>query len=98
MVSPKRFVQTVEEFQADAMPTLQRLEESDSVEELTRDGEVKAVVLSPRFYAQLLAEARLTKDIAAIKEAREQYERGDYTEGFSALEEIKRQIMDRAAS
>ncbi|MEM1213085.1 MAG: hypothetical protein AAGI68_12405 [Planctomycetota bacterium] len=95
MVSPKRNVQTVEAFQADAMATIRRLQEADCVEELTQDGEVKAVLLSPQRYQKLLASLEHAEDIAAIKKNLEDSDAGRVRDGFEALEEIKQAIRNR---
>ncbi|MEM6393421.1 MAG: hypothetical protein AAF797_11660 [Planctomycetota bacterium] len=95
MVSPKRNVQTVEAFQADAESTLQRLQDADCVEELTQNGEVKAVMLNPQRYQALLAGLEHAEDIAAIKKNLADSDAGRVRDGFEVLEEVKQAIRDR---
>ncbi len=87
--------QSVSDFRANYCQILQRLNATGDAEILTQNGEARAVMLSPKMFDQLVEDAELSRRAAMIRESIQRYERGEYRDGFEALDEMKRKIRDR---
>ena len=86
--------QTVSDFRSNYAEVLDRLNQSGDAEILTQNGEAKAVLLSPRVFDELVRDAELARQAALIRQSIAQYERGEYRDGFQALDDMKRKLRD----
>lgn len=87
-----KHTQTISEFLSNYAEVLNRLNQSGEAEFLTQGGEAKAVLLSPKVFDELRREAELAKQASLIRQSIAMYERGEYRDGFQALEDIKRKL------
>jgi len=88
-------IQSVSEFKANYTKTLERLNTTGEAEVLTQNGEAKAVLLSPKVFDQLMQDADMYRQATMIRQSIEQHERGEYRDGFAALEDMKQKLRGR---
>lgn len=68
--------QSLADFREKAAETLDRINQTGEAEILTVDGEVRAVLISPKAYDDLAREAQLNRDVTTMRTALRQIEDG----------------------
>ncbi|QDU72551.1 type II toxin-antitoxin system Phd/YefM family antitoxin [Mucisphaera calidilacus] len=86
--------QSVSDFKSNYTKTLDRLNETGEAEILTQNGQARAVLLSPRAFDQLMADAQLARDVAMIRQSHAEYLGGEARPVASVFEELRSKIFD----
>jgi prevent-host-death family protein len=88
MIATKH-TQSLTEFRQKASQTLERLNQTGDAEILTVNGEARAVLLSPAMYDELARDAQLRRDVAVMRTAIGQIERGKGQDAEKFLREVR---------
>lgn len=86
------------EFRDSASETLDRIKQTGEPEVLTVDGEARAVILSPMAYSELLRDALLTRDVAAMRRALKEYDEGKGRPVGEMSKEMRAKLMAMKAA
>jgi PHD/YefM family antitoxin component YafN of YafNO toxin-antitoxin module len=92
MVSTEH-TQSLSDFRQKASETLDRLEQTGEAEILTVNGQARAVILSPAAYDAMHREILLTRDVAAIERARQEFNEGKGRDVREAFAEIREELL-----
>src|SRR2546423_12714643 len=90
MISTKH-TQSLTEFRQKANQTLARLNKTGDAEILTVNGQAKAVLLSPAIYDELARDAQLARDVAVMRTAIGQIDRGEGREAAEVFDDLRSQ-------
>jgi PHD/YefM family antitoxin component YafN of YafNO toxin-antitoxin module len=85
--------QSLAEFNENPTETLNRLQQTGDPEVLTVDGEVKAVLLSPAIYEEMLAEVLLERDVATIRRSMKEIAEGKGKEANQLFGELRAKLL-----
>ena len=90
--------QSVAEFQAQVVETFDRITRTGRAEMLTVDGEVKAVLLSPAAYDDLVGEQQLRLDVDMLREGIRQADAGQSVEAATFFDKLRADRHARQAA
>ncbi|MGB7416926.1 MAG: type II toxin-antitoxin system Phd/YefM family antitoxin [Thermosynechococcaceae cyanobacterium] len=85
--------QSLTDFRANAMHTLERLNASGDSEIITVNGEAKAVLISPSVFDEFAKAFEVAETVAQMRKSMIQIEFGEYRDGFDALNEIRDRLV-----
>jgi PHD/YefM family antitoxin component YafN of YafNO toxin-antitoxin module len=90
--------QSLSDFLRTATETIDRLNQTGEVEILTVDGEARAVLLSPAVYDELVREALLNRDVAAIRKSIQQVKEGKCQDADDFFDELRSELLAMKAA
>lgn len=85
--------QSLTDFRANAMKTLERLNSSGSAEIITVNGEAKAVLVSPSVYDEFAHAINVATTVSRIRKSMQQVQDGHHRDGFEALDGIRDRLV-----
>jgi len=93
-----RNICSVTDFRQNTNAHLSRLETSGEAEVLTINGEAKAVLLSPRAYDQLVADAQFIQSIRTIQQSEKDIAAGKFVPARQSLQKMMAQLSDESGA
>jgi PHD/YefM family antitoxin component YafN of YafNO toxin-antitoxin module len=88
-----RYTQSLTDFREKATETLDRLDRTGEAEVLTVNGKARAILLSPEAYESMLRELEISQDVATIRQAVAEGERGEGQEVNAFFDEMRAELL-----
>jgi PHD/YefM family antitoxin component YafN of YafNO toxin-antitoxin module len=85
--------QSLTDFRANAMRTLERLNASGDAEIITVNGEAKAVLLSPAVYDAFARQIELASTVDRIQKSLKEVDASQSREGFEVLNALREHLL-----
>jgi len=92
MIATKH-TQSLTEFRQNASQTLERLNKTGDAEILTVNGHARAVLVSPAMYDELARDAELRRDVAVMRTAIRQIDRGEGQDAGELLRGVRSGLL-----
>jgi prevent-host-death family protein len=90
--------QSLTDFRQKASETIERLNRTGEAEIITVNGEARAVLVAPAVYDELARELEITRDVAAIRKAMNQFEEGKGIPIEQAHQQLRDELLAMKAA
>lgn len=89
--------QSLNDFRDNCDTTLDRLNRTGDAEALTQDGEIRAIMLSPKAYEQLNTAAEFANRLATIQQSESELSQGKGRPAEAFLDELRSKLLKKKA-